>query len=126
MELLHYNLTTKRLVAFCIDLMLLGLAGATWGFAVQVFAIEHAGWNNFVFYLLMSCILLKDLPFHEGSPGKKIMGIQLTVEADNLPLIRKVLRNLSLFVWPLELWVFLVTKNRLGDMMFYTRVDNKK
>lgn len=121
-RLLHYNLTTKRLTAYCIDLWIVAFIGLSLALSLDYFDITFACWEKLIFNAMMILYLIKDLAFPQGSPGKKLMGLRLVVEADNLPALRKVLRNLTLFIWPVEAVVFLFIKKRLGDVMFYTKV----
>jgi uncharacterized RDD family membrane protein YckC len=73
--------------------------------------------------------LLKDNYSKEGSLGKKLTGIKIVFDPDvNLHrvFVLKAVRNISLFLWPIELLIMLVNKGkRLGDMLVKSRVELK-
>ncbi len=117
-----------RIVSFFIDLMSIGalmiplaVINTTVDFSkTAVYAIGS---------LQIVIFLLKDNYSKEGSLGKKLTGIKIVFDPDvNLHrvFVLKAVRNISLFLWPIELLIMLVNKGkRLGDMLVKSRVELK-
>ncbi len=115
------KINLKRTLAFMIDLSL--SAGVA---TIVTFLFELISFNdyNIPFYLVIICILCKDLTFENGSIGKNMLKLKLVQSEENstVSIIVKLLRNVTCFIWPIEGLILFVTKKRLTDMLFKTQV----
>lgn len=102
----------NRFIAFCIDLMSLALISIL----LDLIPFFHSNENTI--YLVGTIFLFKDLFFNRRSLGKKIMNLEIHFNS----YLSLIFRNISLFIWPIECILVLVTKRRLGDMLFKTDV----
>jgi uncharacterized RDD family membrane protein YckC len=88
----------------------------------------HVGWgtddHGWGFGLLLVCYLNKD--FVNGrSPAKRLLHLQV-LDASGRPAneLRCFLRNITFFLWPLEVLVLLLRqRRRLGDVLAGTHVS---
>jgi uncharacterized RDD family membrane protein YckC len=70
--------------------------------------------------------LLKDI-FKGRSIGKRLFGLRVIDKNNNnnVPgIIRLMLRNLTILIWPIELLMLITTKRRIGDIIAKTNVNN--
>lgn len=108
----------KRSIAFAIDLTLVALCLLPIAIPVILFEIEIPDQGIILIFLLF---FSKDLITPQGSYGKKIMGLQLIKRTASSPFtnkLLKVVRNISLLLWPLEILIALSNKGlRLGDLI---------
>ena len=69
--------------------------------------------------------MLKDI-INGQSIGKRIMKIAIRSDIDNskVSIVRLILRNIFIFIWPIDLLVFLCSKQkkRLGDILNRTDI----
>jgi uncharacterized RDD family membrane protein YckC len=80
--------------------------------------------ETFSFYAGMIVYLNKDL-FNGRSIAKRLLGLQVISNTDNLPAneLRCFIRNLTIPFWPLEVLVTLLSPyKRIGDMVGGTRI----
>ena len=111
------TITTKRILGFGIDLMITGFIGAIIKFTLVDTAIIS---NNIGGLITLIIFLIRDVYSSNGSIGKKIMKTKLIINGNTQ--IFKVLRNITTLLWPIEGLILLITKKRLGDMVFKTDV----
>ncbi len=75
----------------------------------------------------MLLLMFKDLYHPDGSFGKKMLGLVITIDRDEESEdIRyyKVIRNITLLLWPVEVLVVILNKGRrLGDIMAKSSVE---
>jgi uncharacterized RDD family membrane protein YckC len=82
---------------------------------------DDDGWG---FGLLLGCYLNKDF-FNGRSPAKRLLQLQV-LDASGRPAneLRCFLRNVTFFLWPLEVLVLLLgRRGRLGDALAGTQVS---
>lgn len=73
--------------------------------------------------LCVILILFKDLLFKNKSIGKKIMGIEIRNNNNKIPSFPiLILRNITIIIWPIECLLILLKMNRIGDIIFKTKV----
>ena len=107
----------KRIVAFLIDVMFVALLSIVLGF---VFSDNYRQYPAYIGFVV---ILIRDLMTPSGSIGKKILKLRLVNQNKNEPNIgQKILRNITVFLWPIEGIVLLIAKKRIGDMIVRTDV----
>lgn len=118
----------NRTIAICIDYFIillitsLPLQGAI---ILQSSKITNSSMN---IYLLSIYILLlfKDTVHKNASIGKKIMKIEVLKKDGNIPKISiLILRNAFLIIWPLEVFFLIKNNQRIGDLVFGTKVVDK-
>ena len=116
------NYYLRRGLAFLIDLLIVGLIGVILGFIPIPSNMEHI-----MFYFIVILWLLKDVVYKDGSVGKRIMQLKLYFNNPNLNfrIISRVLRNITLIIWPIEAILVIIFKKRLGDYIFGTLVHEK-
>lgn len=132
------NLVEKRLMAFIIDITIIGFLG----FLLFSYLIMSGKFDDFFYEFKINWILtiyfvsfldllflIKDIT--GSSFGKKIMKIKI-VSNDNIEIkpsiIILIIRNVFLSLGVIELLVMLVRKDkrRIGDLVTNTKVTNLK
>ncbi|MCI8778509.1 MAG: RDD family protein [Bacilli bacterium] len=115
----------KRILAMIIDYFILLLF-------LEIIIYLYSYFNNIdplflhndieiVIALLM--LTLKDLIFKNKSIGKKIMGIEVRYNDNKIPSFPiLILRNITVIIWPIECLLILLKKNRIGDIIFKTKI----
>ena len=114
------QLLIKRGVALLIDYLIILLP--LYLFRNFLLPDRVSGSGRFWVSIVPFCLLLfRDFYSPAGSPGKRICGLQLLFRqelTDRQAVLRRLFRNLTLFVWPLEAIVaFLNDGKRIGDML---------
>lgn len=116
------GIVPKRLLAVTIDLM-----------SVTAIMMVLSKLGNFLrgdpnfdlpFYSILILFLLKDLVNKEGSLGKRILQLQIMPEekSDITDYLKRIIRNITLVIWPIEVIVLIIFKRRIGDMICATDV----
>lgn len=83
--------------------------------------------NVFVTIVVSFLIIIKDLMFKNASLGKRIMRIEIKKVTNATPKFYElVFRNIFLFIWPIEVLLILFQNKRIGDIVFKTKVVEKK
>lgn len=116
---------TKRIFSIIIDLFITMFIGlGIFAMIIEIFNITNRLFYNVFQFILMTIIIsIKDLPFKNGSLGKKICQLEiLTTNNENPTNLVKILRNLTVYIWPIELVLLIVFNKRLGDILFKTKV----
>ncbi len=103
----------NRFKAFFIDLITIGFLGGVLGFLTNKFGML----SEYVFYAIFFLFLFKDIVTPVGSIGKEIMKLKIIDISSNKSFFlgRKILRNISNIIWPIEFLIILITKKRLSD-----------
>ena len=119
----------KRILAMIIDYFIISLIVYVPLYAyMYISKLElYILFDDMVFMLIialcMILILLKDLIFRNKSIGKKIMGIEIRNNDNKIPSFPiLILRNITVIIWPIECLLILLKKNRIGDIIFKTKV----
>lgn len=112
----------KRLVAFYIDLISILFPGAI----ISLFMDEHPLTIIIVFSLIFSLILNKDI-LDGQSLGKRILKLKVVKKKGQSTPSRLIccIRNIFLFLWPIDLFLILFTGKKLGDYITQTEVVTK-
>lgn len=112
----------KRLVAFYIDLIFISLPGAI----ISLFMNEHPLGIIIVFSLIFSLILNKDIVDGQ-SLGKRVLHLKVIKKKEQSTPSRLIccIRNIFLFLWPIDLFLILFTGKKLGDYITQTEVVTK-
>ena len=108
----------NRIKAFLIDYVVILLVSVAVDFLLgQGFAL----WSTIFLLLIRDCLGGSGL-------GKRLLGLSVTDMGNEKSFsIRLVLRNLTLFILPIEgVILALGKKNRLGDLIFKTSVESRK
>ena len=118
------RLLFKRFLALAIDMFIIGAFIAPFGVILAFLNLNSLlKYLTYVAFLLFFC---RDLYDKKGSFGKIKMQLTLKFNEDMaIDKIKyyKVVRNLTLIVWPLEAFVALVNKGkRIGDLLANTEV----
>jgi uncharacterized RDD family membrane protein YckC len=113
-----------RLKAVIIDFVFLCFIGLV--LSIVVIVIDHNSTYElgiyFVNAVLYAIILCKDI-YNGQSLGKKIMNLQVVdIHNKDVSLYKLVLRNIFVFIWPIELILCIIGSDRLGDIIFKTKV----
>jgi uncharacterized RDD family membrane protein YckC len=81
---------------------------------------------NLVLALGMIYYLFKDI-YQGRSLGKRVLGIAVR-DNENSSLIpgslRLITRNLTIFLWPIELLLLILMRRRIGDIIAKTQITN--
>lgn len=118
-----YNMNFKRIFSIVIDFYITMFIGLSIFFIVtKTFNIQS---NLLCDVLMIILFSLKDLPFKEGSIGKIVCKLKLsTIDNKEVSNIFKILRNLTVIIWPIELLLLIIFNKRIGDMLYKTKVLN--
>lgn len=112
----------KRLLAAYIDLIIITFIGVLISI-VQDFSNLEATFDVPIYSLFMLS-LFKDVVYKEGSPGKKLLKLQIIPEerSDIVHYLKRIIRNSTFIIWPIEVIVLIIFKKRIGDMICVTDV----
>ncbi|MBE6571828.1 MAG: RDD family protein [Ruminococcaceae bacterium] len=118
----------NRIVAFLIDHMIICFALAFLGFAQMLIKTDLL-WLWRMYYIIFLAFLFayffKDV-VNGQSVGKRIMKIKVVDMDGNKPSIfNLIIRNITIFIWPVEAILVLLNKQRLGDILAKTKVVDK-
>lgn len=110
----------KRALAFMID------------YSIEVFLIvvfncfllisPYTKFFALCIFLALPIIYFKDI-VHGQSFGKKLLKIKVVDYNGNTPSIFKlILRNITIMIWPVEVLLLLLEKEKLGDRIAKTKI----
>lgn len=118
----------KRIIAFLVDFVPLCIVfNLVLNFimtqiGISMLELVNSGIYYLVLFLLGSLWMFKDV-FNGASVGKRIVKIRVVGENNQKPTTYKlILRNLTLVIWPLEVYFLLNKKIRFGDKITNTKV----
>ena len=83
-------------------------------------------WKMYYIFLLvfMFIYFFKDV-INGQSIGKRIMKIKVVdLNGNKASLFNLIIRNITIFIWPVEALLVLLNKERLGDRLIYLISDN--
>ena len=110
----------KRLISIFIDYMI-SLYIMTPNLFLNIVNIK---WEGIIILVSFS---MKDLIFKNQSIGKKIMKLEIVNKENEKPnKFILICRNLTVFIWPLEIILLLIFNKRIGDILFNTQVVEVK
>ena len=122
----------KRLIALIIDFC---VTMVPYSLAVVIVLLIQDNGNDYgldkpmyilsLVLLVMSEIIFfsKDVFFKKRSIGKRIANIKIvTVNGEEPKVIQLILRNITFFIWPLEIFMLLIDRQRIGDILAKTRI----
>ncbi len=115
------NVFIKRILAIMIDIYMITLLLMGIGFVNDIFHINID--NLFIFIFGFGLFILKDFYSVNGSLGKKIMKTRLMFDNDKNIIIKKIIRNSLIIVWPIEMLVLLIYKKRIGDYITTSKIQ---
>ena len=120
------NILQKRIYAFFIDLMTIGLLGGVIGVVEDNF-LENFRDTNIILYFILLLFILKDTIFKNGSIGKEILKLRIISVSENNTFfrIRKILRNITVIIWPIEFLILLIKNKRLTDIILKLNVEEE-
>lgn len=101
----------KRFLALVIDMAIVGLLFTV---LYDLLGFEIPFYFNYIL------ILFKDLTFSTGSLGKKFLNLKIILNNSKQVASRIMIlvRNVFLFIWPIDLIILLIFKRRIGDILF--------
>ena len=113
----------KRILAFAIDYMSVMIFFSVLSF-VPVKNLNRSLLISYTFFIIFGEVyfIIKDI--FGRSLGKRIMGIKIVrVDGRKPSIIRLILRNITISIWPVEIVLLLLGKEKLGDRLAKTRLD---
>lgn len=112
----------RRFAAFFIDFASILFPGAI----ISLFMDEHPLTIIIVFSLIFSLILNKDI-LDGQSLGKRVLQLKVIKKKEQSTPSRLIccIRNIFLFLWPIDLFLILFTGKKLGDYITQTEVVTK-
>ena len=112
----------KRLMAFIIHFHLIAFVSMSLSNAMQT--VNSQILTPFLVATMLTLLLCKD--YDNGqSVGKRIMKLKVVNETTNedISIMRSIIRNLFFPIWEVEIFVFLITREkRIGDYVAKTKV----
>ena len=114
----------KRIGGFVIDTITITIVIIIINFIF--FESTDKVFNESPVYLGYFLFLLKDLYSKNGSIGKKILKLKITTKNDKYFIVKKIARNITAILWPLEGISLFITKRRITDFLFSTDVIIEK
>jgi hypothetical protein len=118
-------------ISTCITLLLLIVVNsiAKVVFKLNLLAVYNIDSNTLLRIVQIFSIFLllfRDI-FKGGSVGKKICGLKIVSENNmkSINLGMKILRNIGILIFPLDVIIFIITGKRLGELITHTTVVNK-
>jgi len=129
------EMNAKRIIAGIIDFCILGLIQSVLMFLFLIkpimehtLIIENSGLNFLlrqlaITYCSMSIFIIRDI-IGKKSLGKILFKLKIINKSDGqeTTLLKRLLRNLTWLLGPVEIIFFLITKERMGDQLVKTKV----
>ena len=123
----------KRILSGAIDYYLINIISIVLGWIIYI--VQEADIFNddlylkitvVVYLVVVICMLLLKDAIRGRSIGKKLCKLKiLYANGETANKVQLILRNITLLIWPIELILFIVIKNRLGDILSRTVVVNE-
>ncbi len=110
------SILSKRLLAFLIDLLFFGFLSGLISFIFDKISSLNI-LNDYVIYIVILIFICRDLFSVKGSVGKKMLNLQIMNKnrSTKSNFIKRFLRNLTTIIWPIELIVLVILKERISD-----------
>jgi uncharacterized RDD family membrane protein YckC len=120
----NYNIIFKRIISFLIDLVILGFIAGVVSFFIDIFMNSFEKSSDIIFYFSIILFLFRDIILKDGSIGKKLLKLKIVDLNSNstLFIIKKIIRNITTVLWPIEGLILLIFKRRIGDFISGTDV----
>lgn len=124
-QIIEKNLLAKRGISLLIDMFLATLIGIGIEFILSTLNMTSLLNQKAPFFISFFLIIIRDTYNEFGSIGKSIMKIKIeNIENRGFFIFRKILRNMTLPILILEIFIALLFKGRrIGDMIAYTKVS---
>ena len=123
-------MNAKRILAGLIDFFIIGVIQSVLMmlFLIKPLMVEGVGFNILIrqfaiTYCSMGFFIIRDI-IGKRSIGKKIMKLKIINKNDGQETssVRKILRNLTWLLGPIDIIFYLITKERMGDQLVKTNV----
>jgi len=128
-------MNAKRIIAGIIDFLIVGLIQTVLMVLFLIkplmehtLIVEDSGFNILIrqfaiTYCSMGLFIIRDI-IGKKSLGKKIMKLKIINKSDGqeTPLLKRLLRNLTWIIGPIDIIFYLITKERMGDQLVKTNV----
>lgn len=115
----------KRIYAMLIDFLLSSLLVQLVSFTFDFFEIVIPYYSYVIIIIGVFLLIFKDVLYGNASIGKKILKIEVRMNDGQVPsLMKLIMRNLTIFIWPIECILILHQNKRIGDIIFKTSVVN--
>lgn len=115
-------MTGKRFTAFFIDMLIYVLFGGTISILCDfIFKDNFTLLYCLLYPIVMMLILCKDC-IGGQSIGKRKMHIQIIRKNEIISPAMSIFRNLSYILWPIDVFVFLLSGRRIFDKIFNINV----
>lgn len=126
-------MNTKRIIAGFIDLLITCIIQGILFSLLFIKPMLEFGYNGNIFdaitgcliitYCSMSFMIIRDI-IGKRSVGKVIMKLEIVNKNDKKEsnILRRLLRNITWLFGPLDILVFLITQERIGDKIAKTNV----
>ena len=118
----------KRCVSAYLDVMIIGSISQIIIIFLTKFDIRKI-FENFYMYLLFGLFLflLKDLVFRNASIGKRALNLEILKSDNTVPSVSTlILRNIFVFLWPIDAILILANKRKIGGIISKTKVVEKE
>lgn len=121
----------KRVIAFMIDIAILMIVYMLVSIIpfYDDYILDSSDLNKYYYLIYLICLLIITLAFvckdmiAGQSIGKRIMKIKIVNENGNIPnKIQIIIRSITFLIWPVEAFLVLMDKKRLGDRLARTNV----
>lgn len=111
----------KRIIAAILDLLLVLIMWQILSYVYYEFT------HNYIpYYFAVLIYALRDLIFKNSSIFKKALGLEIVKQDGSKPKIYEIiLRNITLFIWPIDFLFLIKNKNRICDNFFKLKVEEK-
>ena len=125
-------MNSKRIGAFFIDYIITALIMNIPFFILVIIPMinKNIPGNNeiisrtlFSTFIALLYLLLRDLP-NNCSIGKKLLKLRVvdSVTKEQATKTKKIVRNITWFLGPIEIIFFIITKKRIGDLIAKTDI----
>lgn len=119
----------QRLVAIIIDFSVsFTVAFTLAAFISNEIVLSDSEFGGVAFALFLFLFFLKDALFRWGSFGKLLVGVSITSTVDSdqpVNILRRIARNVTLLIWPVDIVFLIVKHERLGDKIAGTQVARR-
>jgi len=117
------SLLVKRCVALIIDLIILGFLSGVLGL---IYEKTNSNYSIDLTYVILTIFAFKDTIYQNGSIGKHLLKLKITDVSKKKEhfFLRKIIRNITSIIWPLEVIILLIMKRRLSDLILGLDIKN--
>lgn len=111
----------KRIIAAILDLLLVLIIWQILSYVYYEFT------HNYIpYYFAVLIYALRDLVFLRSSLFKKVLGLEIVKQDGSKPKIYEIiLRNITIFIWPIDFLFLVKNKNRICDDFLKLKVEEK-